>query len=506
MGGPAWLALYWGVCAVSLLSINSALDKKYTERSQRLRPTAILFLLLICPLQAPVLIAVLAAIHFKKWYHRAQGSALLGSNELLAKIKPSEFIGLLSKRRQLLTHANQHLIGSHLAIKPINPEMLILDIVMRTQSRHIDDGWMSPDTWLRNLTSQVFAVVPDYRELSSDFAEEQISLCERFLSVRIGPAFEILRQRSRHPADVFSHKLSDFHEDAALDNMSKSHSPIKELILEAQDGFPLAATLYGVPIETGKIAVIAPALGMPRKSYLGFAQHLSKFGISVLTFDYRGFGDAGPAWRDDAKGGFTALGALDLDAALAYANDQVRHDSELLFVGHSAGTMVLGMAPRNELVSRAVSVASGSGYYGLAPFPRNCLQYLFWSTAVPFATRVHGFFPGRWVRLLGHIPASIAFELSELCVDPNHVSVAKHATTFANVHAKMWALSFTDDIIISEKSVDHLHKRFSSAKITRSHIGPSEVGVTTLGHFGAFQSSSTSLWDRIGTWLAAPPE
>jgi len=288
--------------------------------------------------------------------------------------------------------------------------------------------------------------------------------------------------------------------------MSKPHSPIKELILEAKDGFPLAATLYGVPAEAGKIAVVAPALGMPRKSYSRFAQHLSKFGISVLTLDYRGFGDAGPAWRDDAKGGFTALGSLDLDAALAYANEQALHDSELLFIGHSAGTMVLGMAPHNELVSRAVSVASGSGYYGLAPFPRNLLQYLFWSTMVPFSTRVHGFFPGRWIGLLGHIPASIAFELSELCMDPNYVLAAKHAVTFANVHAKMWALSFTDDMMISRKSVDHLHKQFSGASITRSHIDPSEVGVTTLGHLGAFQSSATSLWDMIGTWLVAPAE
>jgi hypothetical protein len=200
MGGFGWLAVYWGVCAVCLLSINCALDKKYTERSQRLRPTAILFLLLISPLHVPVLIAVLAVIHLKKWYPRARQSALdplSGPNELLAKIEPSEFIGLLSKRRQLLVPANKHLIASHLAMEPINPEMAILDIVMRAKSGKIDDGSMSPGTWSRDLTSQVFAAVPCYREFSSDFAEEQVALCERFLNVRIGPVFEIVRQRAR---------------------------------------------------------------------------------------------------------------------------------------------------------------------------------------------------------------------------------------------------------------------------------------------------------------------
>jgi hypothetical protein len=196
MGGLGWLAIYWGICAVSLLSVNYVLDKKYTERSQRLRPTVILFLLLISPLHAPVLIAVLAAIHFKKWYHHARGSALdrlSESNELLATIGPSEFIGLLSTRRRLLGHANEHLVASHLAIKPINPEMVILDIVIRARSSNIDDGCLSPDT--RNLTSRVFAAAPCYEKFSSDFAEEQVSLCKRFLSVRVGRAFEIVRQR-----------------------------------------------------------------------------------------------------------------------------------------------------------------------------------------------------------------------------------------------------------------------------------------------------------------------
>ena len=212
MGGLGWLALYWCMCAVSVLSVNYVLDKKYTERSQRLRPTVILFLLLISPLHAPVLIAVLAAIHFKKWYHHARGSAfdrLLGSNELLVTIEPSEFIGLLSKRRQLLAHANEHLVVSDLAMKPINPEMLILDIVMRDRLPNVDDGLTSPDTRSRNLTSRVFAAAPCYEKFSSDFAEEQVSLCKCFLSVRVGRAFEIVRQRDWHPADVPCRKLPD---------------------------------------------------------------------------------------------------------------------------------------------------------------------------------------------------------------------------------------------------------------------------------------------------------
>ena len=212
MGGLGWLALYWGICAVSLLSVNYALDKKYTERSQRLRPTVILFLLLISPLHAPVLIAVLSAIHFKKWYHHARGSALdrlSGSNELLAAIEPSEFIGLLSKRRQLLAHANGHLVVSDLAMKPINPEMLILDIVMRDRLLNVDDGLRSPATRSRNLTSRVFAAAHCYEQFSSDFAKEQVCLCQRFLSIRVGRAFEIVRQRDWHQADVPCRKLPD---------------------------------------------------------------------------------------------------------------------------------------------------------------------------------------------------------------------------------------------------------------------------------------------------------
>ena len=136
------------------------------------------------------------------------------------------------------------------------------------------------------------------------------------------------------------------------------------------DRFPLAATWTAPADRTRAVVVIAPAIAVPRQFYGRFAAYLAGRGVASLCFDYRGSGDSGPAWRSDAVGGFTALGERDaagaIDSALARAAE-AGDGVPVGFVGHSLGAMTLGLAPNNDQVARAVSVASGNGTAPTAP-------------------------------------------------------------------------------------------------------------------------------------------
>jgi predicted alpha/beta hydrolase len=279
---------------------------------------------------------------------------------------------------------------------------------------------------------------------------------------------------------------------------------VQNITIIARDGFPLAATLFNPSTKPAVFLTVASALGVTRKHYARFARYLLNFGIATATFDYRGIGDSGPAWRKDAKGGLTALGQHDLDAVLYWTQALTYQQSPLCFIGHSLGAVSFGLAPGNRLASRAISVASGNCYSGFQPFPYNVIRSVFWSTIVPHLTRMHGYFPGRLAGLrLGNLPASIAIDLARLCKSPDfvHRSGEKIAETFSGYHGNIWVLSFTDDRLMSQKSVDDLHTKFATAVLKRSHFSPSDLGLLSVGHFGAFRPGSERLWDMMAKWL-----
>src|SRR5688572_27436778 len=98
-----------------------------------------------------------------------------------------------------------------------------------------------------------------------------------------------------------------------------------EVTVVAADGTALAADLYR-PAAPRQGALLAPALGVSRRFYRGFAEFLAAAGVAVLVPDYRGMG--GATLSDWAE--------LDLPAALAHLRG-VAPDVPLAWIGHSMG-------------------------------------------------------------------------------------------------------------------------------------------------------------------------
>ena len=66
------------------------------------------------------------------------------------------------------------------------------------------------------------------------------------------------------------------------------------LIIPADDGYPLAATLTGAD-GTRPLTIIAPATAVPARDYTRLQQVVAATGRPTLTFDYRGQGQSAPA-------------------------------------------------------------------------------------------------------------------------------------------------------------------------------------------------------------------
>ena len=61
--------------------------------------------------------------------------------------------------------------------------------------------------------------------------------------------------------------------------------------IPATDGFPLAATIYGMGND---VVVVNAATAVPRQFYEAFAQFVAAHGYTVVTYDYRGIGESRP--------------------------------------------------------------------------------------------------------------------------------------------------------------------------------------------------------------------
>jgi predicted alpha/beta hydrolase len=277
---------------------------------------------------------------------------------------------------------------------------------------------------------------------------------------------------------------------------------IEELTISATDGFPLAATIFHSASPSTLFAVVAPALGVPRKYYAHFCRYLAHCNISTVTFDYRGFGGSGPTWRPDAAVSMCDLGRRDLSAVLSFTHG-MKPGSDLYFVGHSFGMMALAFAPNAAGASRAISVATGSAYYRFQPFPRSLLRLAFLTVIVPRIARLHGHFPGRMFGILGNIPQTIVADMARCCREKNFVKDAmRHDNSRdAPYRGDIWALSFTDDRLLPRAAVDDFHGNFSAARVLRSHLKPDEIGRRRVGHNGAFQLGSDILWNEMVKWL-----
>ncbi|WKB54654.1 alpha/beta hydrolase family protein [Eleftheria terrae] len=289
---------------------------------------------------------------------------------------------------------------------------------------------------------------------------------------------------------------------------------MEKVELRAGDGTRIAARFYrpGPQCPVPRAAVlIGPAMGVRQDYYAPFARWLAEQGWLVASFDYRGMGDSRPPGMARSLRGFEADlfdWAADYDCAI----DALRAAAPqlpLYLLGHSLGAQLPGLLRNRDRVAGLVSVAAGSGYWrDNAPRTRRMVLY-FWHVAVPLATRLCGYFPGRRLRKVGDLPRGVILQWRRWCLHPGyHVGAEGRQVrqAFEQARFPVVALSMSDDELMTERGTRALVDCYANAPRRIERITPQEAHARRIGHFGFFREQfEATLWRRASELFLSFP-
>lgn len=262
------------------------------------------------------------------------------------------------------------------------------------------------------------------------------------------------------------------------------------------DGVEISARFYGADAGSKGAVLVVPAMGTPQVYYESFATWLASRGFTVATFDYRGIG----ASRAGKLSGFRAdiLDWARLDcAAVMDALAAQAHDLPLYWIGHSLGGQILPFVPNHARLSKAVMVASGSGYWRENAVPMRRYVLWLWYVIAPIAVTLCGYFPGKALRKVGDLPKGVMMQWRRWCLHPQYAlgDGEEMRAQFAAVKTRIVALSFQDDEYLSFRSMESLQSFYTNAPVSIKRIIPKEMGLPRVGHFGFFRAKfEQALW------------
>ncbi|MEO8247826.1 MAG: hypothetical protein ABI589_00505 [Burkholderiales bacterium] len=173
----------------------------------------------------------------------------------------------------------------------------------------------------------------------------------------------------------------------------------------------------------------------------------------------------------------------------------------LYWLGHSLGGQILGFVPDRRRIAKAVTIATGSGYWVETASSIKWKGWWLWFVVAPLACRLFGYFPGAKLRKVGDLPRGVMEQWRRWCLDPEYAVGAEGPAAradFAAVTTPITSFSFSDDEMMSERNTTSMHGFYESAPRVMKRIAPQEVGAARIGHFGFFKPRfESSLWTRL---------
>jgi predicted alpha/beta hydrolase len=270
--------------------------------------------------------------------------------------------------------------------------------------------------------------------------------------------------------------------------------------IRAADGSSIAARFFAPPAAARGAVLIVPAMGTPQEFYRPFAEWLARQGFLSATFDYRGTGLSRRGGLRGFKADLFDWAELDCAAMVDALADRAK-GAPLTWIGHSLGGQILALVPNRGSIAKAITVATGSGYW-LENVPSLRLKvWWLWFFVVPVALRLCGYFPGKALRKVGDLPHGVMSQWRRWCLDREYAVGAEGEAVraqYASVRTPIVSLSFADDEMMSLANTESIHGFYSAAPRKMQRIAPRDVGVERIGHFGFFRARfEQSLWRRV---------
>lgn len=276
--------------------------------------------------------------------------------------------------------------------------------------------------------------------------------------------------------------------------------------IRCRDGVALHGDLWHAADGGSRGSVIInAATGVLARYYHRYARFLAQHGFNVLTYDYRGIGASRPDNLRGCRARWRDWGEIDFDAALSFMHAH-REAGPLIVVGHSIGGFVPGLAQNAPLIDRMLTVGAQYAWWGdYAPRQRLGLL-LKWHVAMPVATALYGYFPGRKLGWLEDLPARVAnewsfrgpkFERSHPRDERSKVLARMSAVT-----APILAISLSDDEFGTVPAIRRTLRYYTQAPRTAVALRPADYDLDRIGHFDLFHDRHASgFWLDTLLWL-----
>lgn len=274
---------------------------------------------------------------------------------------------------------------------------------------------------------------------------------------------------------------------------------MKNVKIEAKDGYKLSAHLFEPENPNGKFLIVNSATGVRQQVYFNFANHLSKKGFTVLTYDYRGIGESKPKKMKGFVGSMRMWGSEDFAGISEYVFSKYS-SFDVFCLGHSVGALIAGMNPDSLKIKKFVFIATQKAYVGNLDFKTKLLAYSAFSVFLPLSTNLLGYFPAHWFGLGETLPKGTAFDWQTLIL--NKKSTNKLLESIPDYSKKLTQdvtiLEIQDDSWVTRKGIESLmSETYPNMNYRIRRILTSESQAGEIGHVNFFRSYNEKLWQII---------
>jgi predicted alpha/beta hydrolase len=273
---------------------------------------------------------------------------------------------------------------------------------------------------------------------------------------------------------------------------------MRDVKIPALDGLALRATLFEPQSAPTAAILVSGATAVPRGYYASIASYLARSGAAVVTYDYRGSGESPEQLRcSDAR--MRDWGERDAPGVIAWLRSRYAH-LPIYLVGHSYGGHALLLAPNNHEVARAVTIASGLGYWGTCARSERYRIYALMKFIVPAGILLYGYSPGSKMGFGEDLAPGVAWEWRKWVLHPRYFLDDPTLTSLrngANYRGTLLMLAPRDDLWITQGDVEGLATAFTGTTPDVRVIDPQTYGVHAIAHMGFFRSANSAVWSIV---------
>jgi len=255
--------------------------------------------------------------------------------------------------------------------------------------------------------------------------------------------------------------------------------------------------------EPVAVIVIAPAMAVQQAFYAPYAEYLANSGYTVWTFDYSGIGESWSGPLRNCKADISDWVSDNYNFVVEIASRE-NDGLPVFIVGHSLGGQTAPLLPSAHRVSGLVNIAVGSGSTPhLQPSLKRTTPFL-WYVAAPVLCTLLGYFPGKFINIVGDVPRRALMQWRRWCLTPEYLLTGERGgrEAYARALYPVFSLTFSDDELLTVDGSKMMHDAYRSTNVEYRTIEPADFGMSRIGHFGFFKPCNGSdLWPVVSDWL-----